>query len=85
MEGKDYKLLEKENSRLNDRIKYLENLLKTNNIDYDQEIKLNNEESIKKEIITPMHAIEFYRVFKRRKDVYSKRSISKDGKVGYFP
>ena len=85
MEGKDYKLLEKENCRLKDRIKYLENLLKTNNIDYDQQIKLNNEKSIKKEIITSMHAIDFYRVFKGRKDVYSKRSTLKDGKIGYFP
>ncbi len=77
--------LKKENQILKERIIYLESLLKENQIDYLRNESINKKQGIKVENITQQHAIEFYRAFKGRKDVYSKRSISKDGKVGYYP
>lgn len=80
-----YDLLKKENKELKDRIRYLENLLDINHINYKQEDKPKTKENIKNETITKQHVIEFFRVFKGRQDVYSKRSVSKDGRVGYYP
>lgn len=85
MEYQNYDLLKKENKELKDRIRYLENLLDINHINYKQEDKPKTKENIKNETITKQHVIEFFRVFKGRQDVYSKRSVSKDGRVGYYP
>ncbi len=38
-----------------------------------------------KENITPRHALDFYSMFKGRKDVFSKRTPRKDGSVAYYP
>lgn len=75
--------LEKENMQLKKRIEYLEKLLDKHHIVYHQIEKENH--FINSEVITPRHAIIFYRLFKGRKDVYSQRHINKDGRVGYYP
>ena len=75
--------LEKENRQLKKRIEYLEKLLDKHHIVYHQIEKENH--FINSEVITPRHAIIFYRLFKGRKDVYSQRHINKDGRVGYYP
>ena len=38
-----------------------------------------------KENITPRHALDFYSMFKGRKDVFSKRTPRKDGSAAYYP
>ena len=50
-------------------------------IKYDVEEKVN----IADEIITKEHIRLFYSIFKGRKDVYSKRTVRKDGKAAYYP
>ena len=44
-----------------------------------------NIDVIDKEYITEQHALFLYSLFKGRKDVYSKRSVMKNGKAAYFP
>ncbi len=80
-----YEDLEKENKQLKKRIEYLEKLLDTHNIVYQQLKEKTHNFLMNNEMITPRHAIEFYRVFKGRKDVYSQRHVNKDGRIGYFP
>lgn len=85
IETKNYINLENENKQLKKRISYLEQLLDNHHITYQKFKEENQFNTIKTEMITPEHAVKFYRVFKGRKDVYSQRHVNKDGKVGYYP
>lgn len=58
----------------------LKELLKQNHIPLPDE-----GQSVKPEAITRDHVLFFYRLFKGRKDVFSRRSVNRDGKAGYYP
>ena len=58
----------------------LKELLERNNIPLPQ-----RNQSVKPETITRVHVLFFYRMFKGRKDVFSRRSVNRDGKAGYYP
>ncbi len=72
---------------LKKRIAYLESLLSAHNIPFDASDFLSHQ-SISVTVpaaITPAHARFFYSLFHGRSDVYAKRAVMKNGKVGYFP
>lgn len=66
---------------LNEEIDRLHKILDSAGIKYDVEEKVN----IADEIITKEHIRLFYSIFKGRNDVYSKRTVRKDGKAAYYP
>lgn len=66
---------------LNEEIDRLHKILDSAGIKYDAGEKVN----IADVIITKEHIKLFYSLFKGRKDVYSKRTVRKDGKAAYYP
>ena len=76
--------LRNEVSALKKEINRLCKILNNAGIKYDIEEE-NDNLNILNENITKEHIMLFYSLFKGRKDVYSKRSVRKDGKAAYYP
>lgn len=73
---------------LQQRISYLENLLKAHNIPFDENVPSAAPKAVSvpaNPVISTAHARFFFSLFHGRSDVYSKRAVMKNGKSGYFP
>ncbi len=73
--------LKAEITKLKNEIERLRKILDNAGIEYD----IKNDNKISSEVITKEHIFLFYSYFKGRKDVYSRRTVRKDGKAAYYP
>lgn len=87
MNDNQFEALKNQINCLQKRIKYLESLLDKAHIQYETENCSIQDNCIITEEITKDHVRFFYRMFKGRMDVYSKRAgkpNAKTGKTGYY-
>ena len=87
MNNNQFEALKNQINCLQKRVKYLESLLDKAHIQYETENCSIQDNCIITEEITKDHVRFFYRMFKGRMDVYSKRAgkpNAKTGKTGYY-
>ena len=73
--------LRAEITKLKIEVERLRKILDNAGIEYN----IKNDNKISNQVITKEHILIFYYYFKGRKDVYSRRTIRKDGKAAYYP